>query len=89
MEELSRGLKRQSAYYKDLDAKLAGVVMDVAEVGDRLRKSDAAGGRRSLSDKHIPVQSAPLSNACGLGKNATKFKGKYSFYLQVSMRASP
>lgn len=76
VNDVTHGVKKTRTYYKDLDAKLAGVIMDLAEVGERLRKTDKAGRLGSLSDKHIPVQSAPLSNACGLSQNATKFRGE-------------
>ena len=74
--DLTLAMRKQRNYYKDLDAKLAGVIMDVAEVGDHMRKADTKPGRLSnLMDKHIPVKSAALTNTCGLSKNATKFRG--------------
>lgn len=75
--ELRDSSSRQREYQRSIDNKLAGVMLDVAEVNNMLsEKTDQRKIRKELENKMIAVESASEKSQCSVPPNVTRYKGK-------------
>ncbi|CAH1784710.1 unnamed protein product [Owenia fusiformis] len=82
MAKIEKLLRIQKLYYKNIDSKIGGLMLDFQEVTNTLEKHQLLLPTPSTENKTIAVESVQKTQACGItNKNVTRYRDCVSVLL--------